>query len=308
MTTPQAADIIALYRGRAGLAGATFQEFSDALPPGSAPVEDEGVVVVAAPTALNFIGLGVTATDNGGVADITIPVVPIQDETVEIVANPSALNFAGAGVVVTDVAGVATVTIPENFLPIEDEGSSIVAAPSAMNFVGAGVTVTDVAGVATATIPGGGAGETIVQAFKQADTSRASTTTLTDDPDLVLTGLTTGRWAITLGIGRLLGNATAGIKFDFALTASLVIGAWNAWIVDLDAGGGSTHRGQDDPTTDVGYAKGSAIEGYINFEIVADITTGGTLTFRWSQNTSNAAATVVNQNSFFRARRLGDLT
>ena len=36
---------------------------------------------------------------------------PAQDEGVQIVAAPTALNFVGAGVVLTDVAGVATVTI-----------------------------------------------------------------------------------------------------------------------------------------------------------------------------------------------------
>lgn len=43
-------------------------------PSGSVAVEDEGVVVVAVATALNFVGAGVTATDaGGGVAQIDIP-------------------------------------------------------------------------------------------------------------------------------------------------------------------------------------------------------------------------------------------
>jgi hypothetical protein len=45
------------------------------------------------------VGLGVDA-------------VPAQDDGVEVVAAPTALNFTGAGVTVTDAAGVATVNIP----------------------------------------------------------------------------------------------------------------------------------------------------------------------------------------------------
>lgn len=38
--------------------------------------------------------------------------VPAQDDGVEIVATPTAFNFTGAGVTVTDVSGVATINIP----------------------------------------------------------------------------------------------------------------------------------------------------------------------------------------------------
>jgi hypothetical protein len=37
---------------------------------------------------------------------------PVQDDASEIVAAPTALNFTGAGVTVTDVSGVATIDIP----------------------------------------------------------------------------------------------------------------------------------------------------------------------------------------------------
>lgn len=40
---------------------------------GAVPVQDEGILVVAAPSALNFTGAGVTATDVAGVATIDIP-------------------------------------------------------------------------------------------------------------------------------------------------------------------------------------------------------------------------------------------
>lgn len=40
---------------------------------GAVPVQDEGATVVATPTAINFVGDGVTATNSGGVAIVTIP-------------------------------------------------------------------------------------------------------------------------------------------------------------------------------------------------------------------------------------------
>ncbi len=50
-------------------------------------------------------GDGSTLSSAGGV-------VPVEDDGSEIVAAPSALNFTGAGVTVTDVSGVATIDIP----------------------------------------------------------------------------------------------------------------------------------------------------------------------------------------------------
>lgn len=40
---------------------------------GAVPVQEEGTTVVASPTAINFVGAGVTATNSGGVATVTIP-------------------------------------------------------------------------------------------------------------------------------------------------------------------------------------------------------------------------------------------
>ena len=40
---------------------------------GAVPVQDEGSTVVASPTAINFVGAGVTTTNSGGVATVTIP-------------------------------------------------------------------------------------------------------------------------------------------------------------------------------------------------------------------------------------------
>ena len=44
---------------------------------GAAPAEDEGNVVVATPSAYNFVGEGVLVTESGGKAVVTIPGVPV---------------------------------------------------------------------------------------------------------------------------------------------------------------------------------------------------------------------------------------
>lgn len=159
------------------LGGASWQSGGGAI-----PVEDDGTQIVAAPTALNFTGAGVTVSDVGGEATINITggatdgativslldtelggttwqtgggAVPVEDDGSQIVAAPTALNFTGAGVVVTDVGGEATIAIAGGgAIPVEDDGSQIVAAPTALNFVGAGVVVSDVGGVANIDISG----------------------------------------------------------------------------------------------------------------------------------------------------------
>ena len=122
-------------------------------------VEDEGVLIVSTQD-LNFVGTGVTVTENpAGTAEISIPGNPltVKDEGASIIANPANMNFIGAGVTVTEnPAGTAEVSIPGNPLTVKDEGVSIVSNPANINFIGAGVTVTqNPAGTAEVSIPGG---------------------------------------------------------------------------------------------------------------------------------------------------------
>jgi len=121
-------------------------------------VEDEGALIVSTQD-LNFVGAGVTVTENPlGTAEIDIPgtTIDIEDEGVAIITNPGAINFTGAGVTVTEnPLGTAEIDIPGNPLTVKDEGLNIVSNPANMNFIGAGVTVTEnPAGTAEVSIPG----------------------------------------------------------------------------------------------------------------------------------------------------------
>lgn len=122
----------------------------------SVAVLDEGVSVHAAPTALNFVGAGVTATTIGTIATVTIPssqAVAVQNEGTTVQAAPTALNFVGAGVTASTLGTVATVTIPAGATPVQNEGLTVSSTPTAINFVGAGVTASTDGPVATITVP-----------------------------------------------------------------------------------------------------------------------------------------------------------
>ena len=107
---------------------------------GSVPVEDDGTQIVAAPTALNFTGAGVTVSDVGGEATINITGGATDGATIVSLLD-------------TELGG-ATWQTGGSAVPVEDDGSQIVAAPTALNFTGAGVVVSDVGGVANVAIAG----------------------------------------------------------------------------------------------------------------------------------------------------------
>jgi hypothetical protein len=155
----------------------------------SLPFQDDGSPIIAAPSAVNFTGAGVTVTDVGGVATIDIPsggtvdvvsnvatdtilgrttagsgdseeLTPAQVRTLLNVEDGATADQTGAEIVsaIDTELGGSTWQSGGGSVPVEDDGSQIVAAPTALNFTGAGITVTDVGGVATIDVPGGGGG------------------------------------------------------------------------------------------------------------------------------------------------------
>jgi hypothetical protein len=122
-------------------------------------VRDEGSNVVSSTTTINFVGAGVTASNVGGVATITIPSggsgITVQDEGSNVVSTASTVNFVGSGVVATNVGGVATVTISSggiSGIAVQEEGSNVVSTANTINFVGSSITASNVGGVATVTV------------------------------------------------------------------------------------------------------------------------------------------------------------
>jgi len=155
LTDPEAGDLIHVVDISAGGKGvskkATLSSITGLIT--TTAIKDEGTEVVSAPTAINFIGDGVTASDNSGVADVTVPSTAIKNEGTEIIPAPTAINFIGPGITAVDNAGVADVTVPT--ISIEEEGTEVVPEPTAINFIGDGVTAVNNAGVADVTISSG---------------------------------------------------------------------------------------------------------------------------------------------------------
>ena len=121
-------------------------------------IQDEGSLVLAGPSNINFVGSGVTVTDVSGVATVTIPnsgTIAVQEEG-STVSTSGTLNFVGASVTASDVSGVATITVSgSGTIAVQEEGTTV-STSSTLNFVGANITATDVAGVATITVSGSG--------------------------------------------------------------------------------------------------------------------------------------------------------
>jgi hypothetical protein len=109
--------------------------------------------------ASEIILLGNTTGTNTGDQNI---IFEVQDEGLLVNASISKLNFVGAGITATDSgSGVAEITVSAagggSALTVEDEGTSLSTAVTKFNFVGTGVTVTEpVADEMTVTITGGG--------------------------------------------------------------------------------------------------------------------------------------------------------
>ena len=128
----------------------------------SITVQDEGSTVVSSTSTFNFVGAGVTASNVGGIATITVSSsgitgVLIKDEGANVVTSANTLNFVGTGVTASNVGGIATITIPAGITSVlvKDEGINVATSANTFNFVGSGVTTSNVGGVATINIPGG---------------------------------------------------------------------------------------------------------------------------------------------------------
>lgn len=85
--------------------------------------------------------------------------ITIKDEGAVVTAAPTSIDFVGAGVTVTGAAAV-TVTVPGNPLTVKDEGTNKSTSATSMDFVGTGVTVTNTGDAITVTIPGATPGVT----------------------------------------------------------------------------------------------------------------------------------------------------
>ena len=134
-----------------------------------------------------------------------------------------------------------------------------------------------------------------IVATKTADTSRASTVTVTADPELTVTIPSAGTWYLLCYLnyeGAAVG--TGDLKIQVTSVGTLRYHA-----IYQGAGGaanvGSTFQGGGTPSGFATQGLGTLCGGTLHGTLVT--ATSGTTTLNWAQNTSNATATTLHANS-----------
>ena len=180
-----------------------------------------------------------------------------------------------------------------NYVYLNDDGTLTVntsgTQPSNSLFIG--TATTDGSGVTAVSHKKSIANDYNVGIIKSADESVSSSTTLQNDDELVWTAEAGSTWDVVLALRTTDGGG--GISFDF---------------VGFDSGDPYSFAGP--AATDgftyavVGTPYSSASVGDFLVRGILTTTTGGTVGLKWAQNSSNAAASTVQQNSWIYARRL----
>lgn len=143
-------------------------------------------------------------------------------------------------------------------------------------------------------------------AVKAAPTSRASTTSITNDPNLTLT-LTTGTYVITGWLNDLGGTSSGGLAGAFAYSGTSSNAEWSM----AGIGGGITNvtltaiSVSPSPVEMQSAQSGTAsmsINGFVQ------ATSPGVLSFQWAQNSSAVGASLVGPGSWLEATLLTPAT
>lgn len=141
-------------------------------------------------------------------------------------------------------------------------------------------------------------------AVKGQTTSRVSTITVTNDPDLQVPIPTSGTYIVKGWFNDASGTSTGGLKGQIAFSGTIVAGYWGM--------NGNGTAVTTVPLTPIGTTATlqTAQTGVGNMPIdgVLYCTTSGTLTFSWAQNSSNATASVLAEGSYLRVTRVSSAT
>ena len=143
-----------------------------------------------------------------------------------------------------------------------------------------------------------------LSAVKPAPTSRASTTTLQNDPDLVIDLPRTGTWTFDIWLNYTGGTLGASdLKLGMTYSGTTTFAAWGvngittAATNQLNAGGNSFTG-----SLVLGTSGGTFFTGDIHGQVT--VSTTGTLALQWAQNTSSATATNLRQGSYMRVYQI----
>lgn len=140
-------------------------------------------------------------------------------------------------------------------------------------------------------------------AWKNAATSRSSTTTISDDPDLLIAipadALVT--YAIELGLnltGAALGSGDFKMAIDY--TGTVTTSNWMGIGTDTTSVDNANFFGQSIGTSTQTFGVNGGNFSLVHVNGLIEPATAGTLSLKWAQNTSSATATNLRQGSWFR--------
>jgi hypothetical protein len=211
--------------------------------------------------------------------------------------NATALYVAGVPVLTSAAAGSLT-------------GATLAVGVVNSSLTSVG-TLTSLAVTGAITSNGGVAVPPEYRAFKSAVTSRNTTTTLANDPDLTIASVATGVYAVELLL-QMSGTTTGtqGLKFGITGTAVSASGANSGFLLSETAGTLSGNTAVDGilPAGPLGFgtltiAAGAAADWAL-FKGVVQVTTAGSITLQWAQQSSSANNTNLWQGSSLVLRRL----
>lgn len=139
---------------------------------------------------------------------------------------------------------------------------------------------------------------------KPADTSRNSTTTMSNDPDLVLNVAASATYYVS---GVIFYDGPAAGSSDIKYTFTVPTGASGQYFLPRQSLAGNFADAFSHFWTDTNTANTNSVGTFMILGVMGLLitTTAGALRFQWAQNTSNATNTRVRANSFLTAQRIG---
>lgn len=135
-------------------------------------------------------------------------------------------------------------------------------------------------------------------------TTRASNTTVANDPDLQITLPAGGTYEIDGWLNDTGGSSTGGLKGQIAFSGSLTTGSWGM----VGAGTAVTNVPLTAINTTAELQSAQTGVGTMPLKGALQCTTGGVLSFSWAQNSTNSTASQVSAGSYLKAKRLSSAT
>lgn len=229
-------------------------------------------------TIYSYVTLGSSATIQFGGASSRVWEIPDNDDT-----------FVGEG---------TTQTLSNKTLNNSSVSGTIDGTPSGGTLDLSSLTVT----LPNAPLGQGKAG--FSWKYKNADTSRTTTTTVADDPDLTIS-LSAGTYIIRVSLCFSNASTSPGEKFKVAFSGTYSIATGTLEIGNHVAAGirGSYPNSTDADVFAPTFSDANRNEwGFVNVFLKATGT--GTFSLQWAQSTSHADATTLKKGSFMQIQRI----